>query len=458
MGNVVTLGIGMSLTLIGMKVSSSFIVPILGNLGSIAMALMYFSNSFANFFVPPILNLFKNERTTMFYMVFEYGLYILEFAYIIPPITLVWSFIHGIVAAVLWTAEGIYLCANSNDSDRGKKSGIFWTLYMTGAALGNIAVFFLLKKIGLSNYTNSSGWHDGASIMFIFLGCASLLGAIPMRLLKPSASEDPNRKYVAKTSPKVLMKKMIRLIVSPSMRWLLLPMFYVGFEYVFIGSMLTRQVHNTGNVGLMMSLFCIIEMVVSTPLGLLLDRVGTISMFTLSCVFEFIAILVFWYANKTQGGLFYLAFIFLSLADSSFETVLPTVIGHNYTDLESANSTYRLFQYMGSCVCYLIAPLFVDQSTSWVSDANLLREMILCAGLGVVSLVFFIIYSYGQKKTLPVQPKEEKKVAVVVDSKKEIMHVGNEDLEELSKEGGKVAAAESKDVKTVAKSNEEFHH
>ena len=54
--------------------------------------------------------------------------------------------------------------------------------------------------------------------------------------------------------------------------------------------------------------------------------------------------------------------------------------------------------------------------------------------------------------------KEEKKVAVVVDSKKEIMHVGNEDLEELSKEGGKVAAAESKDMKAVAKSNEEFHH
>ena len=458
MGNVVTLGIGMSLTLIGMKVSSSFIVPILGNLGSIAMALMYFSNSFANFFVPPILNLFKNERTTMFYMVFEYGLYILEFAYIIPPVTLVWSFLHGIIAAVLWTAEGIYLCANSTDSDRGKKSGVFWTLYMTGAALGNIAVFFLLKKIGLSNYTNTSGWHGGASIMFLFLGCASLLGAIPMRMLKPSASEESNRKFVAKTSPKVLIKKMVHLMISPSMRWLLLPMFYVGFEYVFIGSMLTRQVHDTGNVGLMMSIFCIIEMVVSTPLGVLLDRVGTVCMFTLSCIFEFIAIFVFWYANKSQGALFYLAFVFLSLADSAFETVLPTVIGHNYTDLESANSTYRLFQYMGSCVCYLIAPLFVDQTTSWVSDANLKKEILLCAGLGVVSLVFFIIYSYGQKKMLPVVPKEEKKVTVVVESKKEIMNVANEDLEELSKEGGKIAVEDTKDVKPVVKSNEDFHH
>ena len=70
MSNVVTLGIGMSLCLIGVKVSSSFIVPILGKLGSVSMALLYFSNSFANFFVPPILNLFKNERSTMFWVSF----------------------------------------------------------------------------------------------------------------------------------------------------------------------------------------------------------------------------------------------------------------------------------------------------------------------------------------------------------------------------------------------------
>ena len=65
MGIVVPLGIGMSLTLIGMKVSSSFIVPILGKLASIPNALMYFSNSYANFFLPPILNLNKNETTTL---------------------------------------------------------------------------------------------------------------------------------------------------------------------------------------------------------------------------------------------------------------------------------------------------------------------------------------------------------------------------------------------------------
>ena len=456
MSNVVTLGIGMSLCLIGVKVSSSFIVPILGKLGSVSMALLYFSNSFANFFVPPILNLFKNERSTMFWVSFEYGLYILDFAYIIPPLNLVWSFIHGIFAAVLWTAEGIYLCDNSTDEDRGKKSGIFWTLYMTGAAIGNVAVYFLLRFIGIGDYPSSSGWHDSASIMFIFLGIISLLGAIPMYMLKPSPGES-KRKFVSKTSPKVLIKKMIRLMISPNMRWLLLPMFFVGFEYVFIGSMLTRQVHDTGTVGLMMSLFCIVEKFISTPMGLLLDKVGNISMLSLATVFELCALVTFWFSNKSQNALFYLAFIFLSLSDSAYETFVPAILGHNYSDLESANACYRLFQYMGSCICYLIAPLFVDSTTKWVSDANLLKEILLCGVLCILCLLFFIIYDFTFKKEMPISsiktPTDEKSV--------ELHHVANEDLEDISKDVPKKAVEQSKtvvDVKATFNSNEDFVH
>ena len=460
-GNVVTLGIGMSLCLLGVKVSSSFIVPILGNLGSICQSALYFANSFANFFVPPILNFFKNERRTMFLTSFEYGLYILNFAYIIPPVAVVWSFIHGIFAAVLWTAEGIYLCANSNDQDRGKKSGLFWTLYMTGAALGNIGVYLLLKFIGIGNYPSPSGWHDSASVMFIFLGVISLLGAIPMFLLKPSPGES-SRKFVAKTSPKVLMKKMCRLMVSPNMRWLLFPMFFVGFEYVFIGSMLTRQVHKTGDVGLMMSLFCIVEMIVSTPLGVLLDKLGNVAMFTLASVFELLALLFFWIGNKQQNLVFYVAFVFLSLSDSTYETIVPTILGRNYSDLESANSCYRLYQYMGSCICYLIAPLFVDQDTKWVSDASLLREITMCVVMCVVSLVLFIVYDRTFRREIPVKvapaPADQKTV--------ELHHVANEDLEDVSKDGAKKPAEpepEPKekvaiDIKTNFNSNEDFVH
>ena len=67
-------------------------------------------------------------------------------------------------------------------------------------------------------------------------------------------------------------------------------------------------------------------MIMSTPFGLLLDRIGNVASFLLSTLLEMAAIITFWFANKSQGGLFYLAFIFLSLSDSSYETVVPTII------------------------------------------------------------------------------------------------------------------------------------
>lgn len=459
MSNVVTLGFGMAFCLIGVKTSSSFIVPILGNLGSISMAVLYFSNSFANFFVPPILNLFKNERQTMFWCVFEYFLYVLQFAYVIPFVNMLWSVVHGIFAAVLWTAEGIYLCANSTDQDRGKKSGVFWTLYMTGAAVGNVAVYILTRFFSLTDYDNPNGWHGTASYIFIFLALASLIAAIPMGMLKPSPNET-TRKFVNKTKPGILMKKMIRLMLSRNMLALLLPMFFVGFEYVYIGSMLTRQVHDTGSVGLMMSLFCIIETFISTPLGLVLDKLGYTVLFTISTLLELAALITFWFANKSQGFLFYIAFTLLALSDSCYETVIPTVIGRNYNDLESANSTFRLFQYMGSCICYLIAPLFKKGDTKWVSDEDFLKEEVLCGILCVLSVISFWIYDKTYKKEMPVvtkKPEDQKTI--------EIGHMGNEDLDQDGKEGVKgglkmpvTTKPTFDDVKVTPPSNEDFVH
>ena len=179
-------------------------------------------------------------------------------------------------------------------------------------------------------------------------------------------------------------------------------------------------------------------------------------------MFELLAMLFFWIGNKQQNLVFYVAFVFLSLSDSTYETIVPTILGRNYSDLESANSCYRLYQYMGSCICYLIAPLFVDQDTKWVSDASLLREITMCVVMCVVSLVLFIVYDRTFRREIPVKvapaPADQKTV--------ELHHVANEDLEDVSKDGAKKPAEpepEPKekvaiDIKTNFNSNEDFVH
>lgn len=39
------------------------------------------------------------------------------------------SILVGIGAALLWTAQGVYLTVNSDDSTISRNSGIFWTLF-----------------------------------------------------------------------------------------------------------------------------------------------------------------------------------------------------------------------------------------------------------------------------------------------------------------------------------------
>ena len=70
---------------------------------------------------------------------------------------------------------------NSTDENRGRRAGMFWSIYMTGAVnlifhsyneqvLGNTCAFFLLKAIGVGRSTGGPGWNGSTSILFLVLG------------------------------------------------------------------------------------------------------------------------------------------------------------------------------------------------------------------------------------------------------------------------------------------------
>jgi hypothetical protein len=41
------------------------------------------------------------------------------------------SILMGLGAATLWTAQGVYLSQNSDDSTISRNTGIFWALFQT---------------------------------------------------------------------------------------------------------------------------------------------------------------------------------------------------------------------------------------------------------------------------------------------------------------------------------------
>lgn len=457
MSNVYTLGFAMSLTLLGIKVAMNFIVPIFGNTGSLCMALIMLSSAFSCFIIPPILKWFKNERQCLAWLCIEYGLYMFVYVYFIPTVGYVWSFLHGVVAAVLWAAEGVYLSANMNEHDKGVKSGIFWGVYMSGTILGNIAVFLILRFIGLGDLSKTEGWHGAASIMFIFLGCISLIGAIPMFLLKPSPAEG-SRAPLSSTPTTVLIKRVVRLTFSREMIWLLMPMFYLGFQYSYLGCMLTRQIHDQSSLGLLMAVYSFIETIISTPLGSLMDKYGNLFLMNVASLSQAVAMITVWYANFTQNYLYYISFILLAISDSAYQTLVPAVVGEKYTDQETANSVFRLFQNMGGCICYLLASPFVKEGENVASPSMYAAELWLNIILAALSHLSFIVFRHVHKA--PALPKME---LPMVDDKKTTA-ISNEDADAVNRgymsDSDPVNLAETSKsdvyVKAVPTTNEEF--
>ena len=59
--------------------------------------------------------------------------YISQFSYVIPVMAYTICAMHGFFSAVVWASQGVLLGENSNDNDRGRKSGFFLAVYMFGS-------------------------------------------------------------------------------------------------------------------------------------------------------------------------------------------------------------------------------------------------------------------------------------------------------------------------------------
>ena len=109
----------------------------LGNLGSVCMAIVNYVNAFSNFL--PVWQSAEGAFLVLFVLcvvaieLCSRRFYISQFSYVIPVMAYTICAMHGFFSAVVWASQGVLLGENSNDNDRGRKSGFFLAVYMLGS-------------------------------------------------------------------------------------------------------------------------------------------------------------------------------------------------------------------------------------------------------------------------------------------------------------------------------------
>ncbi|KAK4468713.1 hypothetical protein MN116_007892 [Schistosoma mekongi] len=151
--------------------------------GYTSLAIVYISFGLFNWFAP-IVVMYLGERYSMIAGSTCYALYIASY---IEPV--VWSlylasFINGLGAAVLWTAQGAFIADCSTKSNMNQHFSLFWGLFQANQIVGGLYAYLSLSNITKISRTLRIQLYGG------LLGCAVLGILILFILRKPRKTDN----------------------------------------------------------------------------------------------------------------------------------------------------------------------------------------------------------------------------------------------------------------------------
>ena len=120
--------------------------PFRGINGYTSIGTLYFFFAVFNWFAPVVVEIFT-PKFSMMLGGLTYALYVTSFIYPNTSFMYLASAIVGCGAAVIWTAQGVFLTENSNDDNMQRNSGIFWSILQCSMIIGNLYIYFKWKGI-----------------------------------------------------------------------------------------------------------------------------------------------------------------------------------------------------------------------------------------------------------------------------------------------------------------------
>ncbi|XP_061905955.1 UNC93-like protein MFSD11 isoform X2 [Entelurus aequoreus] len=385
-----------------------------------SLGIIYGVFSFSNLVAPAVVAIL-GPKMTMFVSGLLYSGYVAVF---IEPST--WSFyltsvLIGVGAALLWTAQGLFLVENSEAATINRNTGMFWALLQCSMLFGNLYIY--LDWNGRTEIPDSSRKN-----IFLSMVVASVVGTLCFLVLRSSPPQEEvlseeegvsllsshlvyrHRATTALQEIKAdiqtilqLVKTKTILLLSPSMAYSGLELsFYSGVYGTCIGATAQFGEAAKGLIGISGIMVGVGEIVGGGLFGLMCknNRFRRTSVVFLGMVVHFVAFYLIFlnipddapvvFHTVTQKSPFLtpsvpivlLCSFLLGLGDSCFNTQLYSILGCVY--MEHSTPAFAIFKFIQSVFAALAFFYSGDMMLTW----QLLLMVIL--GFGG-TLCFFMV-------------------------------------------------------------------
>ena len=417
------------------------------NLGNDSLTVLYVAVCVSLFLTPPLVAAFTQIYSIIIGAVC-YVLYMASLIVIVPPVVLVASAVNGFGASLLWVAVGGLLTKCSSAKDRGRNTGIFWSIFQLSLILGNVIGIV----VSASSYTL-------LFIVFTLLGGLGTVLLFGLRrfpsdvrhreqlqqrmILSAQGEEVPNAPVVPdepQPSTAALLRSLWQLFTSSSLL-LLIPAFcFQGLEFSFWNGEFPLLIP-TEKLGIVMLWAGVGEAMGGLTMGTLSDRVGRSLTWLLACVVYVVA-LAGMYAMRQQlttatavtvSGVSLLAYVSafcFGLSDAAINTQIYSILGNKYKSAQrgsqaaaasdrrvvAAFTCFNLCQNVAAAIGFFYQPLWhvignQGDAGDWLgSDVQLYVQMWLMVA-GAVGFVCCDRGWFATKEELEVEREREEEEA-----------------------------------------------
>jgi len=294
------------------------------------------------------------------------------------------SGVIGIGAALLWTAQGSIVTVMSSPATLGFYNGVFWGIFMMNYVSGGLITQFVIND-------------SGPVLLYTIFSSIAGMGVLGLLFIRTT----PSLKRQKTSEIRFNILETVKLLVFRRFLLLWPAVMYSGFSSAFFNAIFTAYM-GSAFVGYSLVIFGICEVLGSVIGGRLSDRIGRTPVFLFSCVCTMTGV-CFAASSSPNEELhvwrYFLAYAFLGLGDSGFNTQVQGAIGHFFpSQSQPAFAGYRFLL----SVCAMIGSL----SGQWLTPGGALPApwpiMLPSMVLWVILLCALVCWLYLDFRVQPV--------------------------------------------------------